>query len=295
MPLNCAESRARIRRIEAPPPEATLRRKYNPNSARPRIFDGAAEAKLIALTCSPAPEGFARWSLRLLEEKVVELGLARIVETGQDRKVDGVVRWDRIDLHRHQPQAPGGPGAAAVISNGLVRSKPGDKQARGCGPSARRRPRVRRACSTRAKAALARFSLAVPAFHIAPIAEAARAAEDLGFPVVVKALSATLGARRFEVVGRVLTEISLIAQLRGRRAIMDLLVERVDVWAATIEDRPGGLAQALATLRDAGADRCGRTGNSCRIPFLADERRRRALSGQHDGAGLAATRSVVRA
>jgi len=55
--------------------EATLRRKYNPNSARPRIFDGAAEAKLIALACSPAPEGFARWSLRLLEETVVELGI----------------------------------------------------------------------------------------------------------------------------------------------------------------------------------------------------------------------------
>ena len=35
---------------------------------------------------------------------------------------------------------------------------------------------------------------------------------------------------------------------------MDLLVERVEVWAATIEDRPGGLAQALAALRDAGAD-----------------------------------------
>src|SRR5271165_580650 len=35
---------------------AALTRKYNPNSARPRIFDGAAEAKLIALTCSPAPE-----------------------------------------------------------------------------------------------------------------------------------------------------------------------------------------------------------------------------------------------
>ena len=31
-------------------------------------------------------------------------------------------------------------------------------------------------------------------------------------------------------------------------------VERVDVWAATIEDSPGGLAQSLATLRDAGAD-----------------------------------------
>src|SRR5208337_748661 len=43
--------------------------------ARPRKFDGAAEAKLIALTCGPAPEGFARWSLRLLEEKVVELNI----------------------------------------------------------------------------------------------------------------------------------------------------------------------------------------------------------------------------
>ncbi len=55
--------------------EATLVRKYNPNSARPRVFDGAAEAKLIALACSPAPEGLARWSLRLLEEKVVEMNI----------------------------------------------------------------------------------------------------------------------------------------------------------------------------------------------------------------------------
>ena len=35
---------------------------------------------------------------------------------------------------------------------------------------------------------------------------------------------------------------------------MDLLVERVDVWAATIENRPGGLADVLGTLREAGAD-----------------------------------------
>ena len=64
--------------------EATLARKYNPNSARPRIFDGATEAKLIALTCSPPPEGFARWSLRLLEEKVVELN---IVEKASDNTI----------------------------------------------------------------------------------------------------------------------------------------------------------------------------------------------------------------
>ena len=37
--------------------EAVLTRKYNANSVLPRIFDGAAEAKLIALTCGPAPAG----------------------------------------------------------------------------------------------------------------------------------------------------------------------------------------------------------------------------------------------
>ena len=55
--------------------EAVLIRKYDANSARPRIFDGAAEAKLIALTCGPAPAGHAKWTLRLLEEKVLELNI----------------------------------------------------------------------------------------------------------------------------------------------------------------------------------------------------------------------------
>ena len=35
---------------------------------------------------------------------------------------------------------------------------------------------------------------------------------------------------------------------------MDLIVERVDVWACSIKDEPGGLAKALTGLRDAGAD-----------------------------------------
>ena len=34
----------------------------------------------------------------------------------------------------------------------------------------------------------------------------------------------------------------------------NLLVERVDVWAATIEDKPGGLAKILTGLKDTGAD-----------------------------------------
>ncbi len=35
---------------------------------------------------------------------------------------------------------------------------------------------------------------------------------------------------------------------------MDLLLEHVDVWAATIQDRPGGLASVLGGLRDVGAN-----------------------------------------
>jgi transposase len=36
--------------------------------------DGDLEAKIVQLCCSEPPEGFARWTLRLLSEKVVELG-----------------------------------------------------------------------------------------------------------------------------------------------------------------------------------------------------------------------------
>ncbi len=64
--------------------ESALTYKYSPTSARPRIFDGAAEAKLIALACSTPPEGRARWTLQLLEEKVVELS---IVDRASDNTI----------------------------------------------------------------------------------------------------------------------------------------------------------------------------------------------------------------
>jgi hypothetical protein len=38
-----------------------------------RIIDGEAEAHLIALSCSNPPEGYSKWSLRLLADKMVEL------------------------------------------------------------------------------------------------------------------------------------------------------------------------------------------------------------------------------
>jgi len=55
--------------------DAVLSRKQRATPAVARIFDGEKEAKLIALACSQPPKGRARWSLRLLENKVVELGI----------------------------------------------------------------------------------------------------------------------------------------------------------------------------------------------------------------------------
>ena len=42
---------------------------------RQRRVDGECEARLIAALCGPAPEGYARWSLRLLADQAVELGI----------------------------------------------------------------------------------------------------------------------------------------------------------------------------------------------------------------------------
>ena len=47
-----------------------------PQAHRHCKLDERGEAHLIALACSPAPEGHDHWTLRLLADKVVELGLA---------------------------------------------------------------------------------------------------------------------------------------------------------------------------------------------------------------------------
>ena len=46
-----------------------------PRSGRPIKYDGIAASKVTALACSKAPEGYARWSLRLLSDKIVELDI----------------------------------------------------------------------------------------------------------------------------------------------------------------------------------------------------------------------------
>ena len=60
--------------------EAALSRRPM-SSKRPTKLDGAQEARLIAISCGPAPEGRARWTLRLLADKLVELEVVDSIGT----------------------------------------------------------------------------------------------------------------------------------------------------------------------------------------------------------------------
>jgi transposase len=57
---------------------STLERKPQSQPSHVRKLDGQGEARLIALACSDPPKGFARWTLQLLADELVEL---QIVES----------------------------------------------------------------------------------------------------------------------------------------------------------------------------------------------------------------------
>jgi hypothetical protein len=59
--------------------EAALERKPREKPPREVTFDGAFEARLIALACSDTPEGRRRWTVRLLADKAVKLRFAESV------------------------------------------------------------------------------------------------------------------------------------------------------------------------------------------------------------------------
>lgn len=59
--------------------EAVLSRKQRAAPPVPPVFDGEKEARLITLACSEAPKGRSRWTLRLLADKAVELGIVKKV------------------------------------------------------------------------------------------------------------------------------------------------------------------------------------------------------------------------
>jgi len=58
-----------------------------PRSGRPVEIDGNQRAKITALACSEPPEGYAQWSLRLLADKVVELGYCERISHTEVREI----------------------------------------------------------------------------------------------------------------------------------------------------------------------------------------------------------------
>lgn len=69
--------------------DAALNHKPQERPSRERRLDGAAEARLIALACSKPPQGRARWTLKLLADKLVEL---EVVESVSDETVRRVLK-----------------------------------------------------------------------------------------------------------------------------------------------------------------------------------------------------------
>src|SRR5882724_7228943 len=107
--------------------EAVLSRKQRATPGVARIFDGEKEAKLIALACSKPPKGRARWTLRLLEKKVVEL---QIVDRASDSTIGRGTKKNILQPHRRQcwviPPKANGAFVAAMEDVLAVYTRPRD-------------------------------------------------------------------------------------------------------------------------------------------------------------------------
>jgi transposase len=66
--------------------EACMDRKPYPE-VKKKIADGDFEAHLVAISCSKAPAGYARWSLRMLADKMIELKYAESISHETIRQV----------------------------------------------------------------------------------------------------------------------------------------------------------------------------------------------------------------
>lgn len=86
--ISTVQNAAKIFAISGIPEVITIKRSVNSDNAR-RKLDGRAEAQLIEIACSPAPEGHSRWSLRLLEEQakiVLETPVGKMRSAGLLKK-----------------------------------------------------------------------------------------------------------------------------------------------------------------------------------------------------------------
>ena len=67
-----------------------------PRAGRPSVFDGVERAKITALACSETPSGYGQWSLRLLADKAVELGLVTSISYSKVRDILKKTRFNHI-------------------------------------------------------------------------------------------------------------------------------------------------------------------------------------------------------
>jgi transposase len=75
--------------------QSTINRKKRETSPQQAIATGDIEARIIVLACSEPPQGRARWTLRLLEEKVVEL---RIADAISDNTIGRLLKKHHLSL-----------------------------------------------------------------------------------------------------------------------------------------------------------------------------------------------------
>ncbi len=73
--------------------ETTLTKKKGSRIYKKKT-DGDFEAHLVALSCSEPPEGYARWSLRLLADKVVEL---QYIDSISHEAVRGILKKTKLN------------------------------------------------------------------------------------------------------------------------------------------------------------------------------------------------------
>ena len=73
--------------------EATLTKQKGSRIYKKKA-DGDFEAHLVALSCSEPPEGFARWSLRMLADKVVEL---QYIDSISHEAVRGILKKTKLN------------------------------------------------------------------------------------------------------------------------------------------------------------------------------------------------------
>lgn len=59
--------------------ESALQRRKQVRPSRQKLLDGETEAKVVATCCGSAPSGHARWTLRLLAERIVELDIVESI------------------------------------------------------------------------------------------------------------------------------------------------------------------------------------------------------------------------